>query len=355
MSLSSGRGGRKVLLVLFLFVAAAAVSLPIVGGAGSYSLSISDSPTTDSVDVPERTFTIEGSEYTVSEIGRTESGGSVPVVVSIPDGQEVEVHLRNHENQNQQVKVGVTNGETVTFSTDSLSPGTYFAAIYYDGQTRAIVPVIVEGYDVAANVPSQVPNGGDASVTVTVSPTASSGDPHLVQVVVGDASEAIRVNATESGDGYEATVPTDDLSTGTYAVYAVVRGETEMRNGRLMVLAVSDRHSLSVTEETPTPTSSYASGGEETGDATPTPTQTRTTPTLANSSTATPTATPSSPVTTTDGPTMTRTATAGSAEDNAITPGTEPSSPTSTRGQPGFGVSTAITAVIGLSALLRRS
>lgn len=369
LGLSSLVRSRLPVLALLLGVLLAGGAFT-VAGAGGYSLSVADSGNgIDAVDVPSRTVTIEGSEYTVSEVGRVDPGEAIAVRVGAPSGETVDVQLRRPDTSIDQSDSGVSDGETVSFSSDNLSPGTYYATVYTDGQTRTVVPVVVSGYDVAVtDAPDRVARGEPATVRASVSATASSGDPHRVEVVVGDDDRAVRVNASRSNGDYVAEVPTGDLPPGEYAAYAVVRGEEEARDGEKEIVGVSDRRTLTVADgdATPTPTgdggtgsgdgsSGDGSGGASDANRTATPTPAGPTPTAAGSTetTPTPSPTPSQADPSAPGATPTATPTDGS----ITTPAPEPTgtpTPARTGGQPGLGAVAGLAAVVAVGGLLRR-
>jgi cell division septation protein DedD len=202
-----------------------------------------------------------------------------------------------------------------------------------------------------------------------VDPDARS--PEVVQVVVGNDSESVQVNASRTGGlDYEATVDTDALSPGTYSVYGVVRGPQELKSGDLESLGVSDRQEVTVSStDTGGSSGGGSSGGGSSGGgggsmATETPTSTATpTPNstlnrTATSPTPTVTMTPT-PMTTTT-PTTTDTTASPSptpTDDEVVTPATtsaDEGSATETGGQPGLGVIAGTVALLAGALLLTR-
>jgi hypothetical protein len=206
------------------------------------------------VEIPARTLTVDGEDYTVGAVGRVVPGDTISVDVAAPENAEYSVYLYNREFQIEQTDRMSGSGRA-TFSTGSLSPGSYMAAVY-DGEILEVYPVVVEGYDVTVEAPSSA--DGEFDVTVDVADGALARTPPEVQVVMGDDERSVRVDASRVSDGeYRATVSPDGFEAGTYALYGVVRGENETDGGDRVLLAVSDRHEVEVASTataTPTPT-----------------------------------------------------------------------------------------------------
>lgn len=357
-------GSHQVLSVVSLVVCLLVASATFGVALPSYSMS-----TGNSIDVPQRTVTVEGDDYTVSNLGRTPQGEDVQVTVETGDSS-YDIYLYKVTSDGVQIEQSksASGTTTVRFPTDRLSPGSYFAAVY-DENILDIVPVVVTGYDMSASFPGSVERGETASVSVSVTRTARTRDPTRVEVVVGDSERSVRVNATQTSDGYTAEVPTDELPAGDYAAYAVALGENETQNGQKVAVGVSDRSTLSVTDPTPTPTEASSGGGGSTGGggggAADTPT---TSPTTTPANTATPNGTtttgtvtqtevttPSPTVTPTSSPDPTASATPSPTDDGVVTP----SSPTATQsptegGGPGFGLLAALCALAGVALLRQR-
>lgn len=364
-------------LLVLIVTLVAGTALTALGA--TYSISANQA-----VDIPERTITVEGDDYSVSSIGRVQQGTDITVSVSGPTDNPYDVYLYNSDIQIE--RTTSTSGSTdVTFETGALSPSTYLAAIYDDGEIQALVPVVVAGYDVTADVSSSVTTNDEITMTASVDETASSGDPPRVEFVVGDSTTELRTDATVEDGQYVASIDASQLGEGSYDAYVVVRGDEETKYGRDVILGVSDQHSVDVAEATPTPTPTQtddsssggggggggAGGGGGTGaTATPTPTSTATpTPTATPSTTPTPTTTATPTVSPTPTPTATSTPTDGSTTSptdtptptptptdvtTPSTPASETPTPTPTPGQPGFGLVSGVLAALGVVLLARR-
>jgi uncharacterized membrane protein YgcG len=357
--------------------------------SGTYDIDVAGS-----TDIPTREVTVSGSTYTVDAIAQQESEGSISISITA-ESDQYDIILKRADNTNIE-KIGDENdGSNIDYTIPDLGPSTYYIVINSDSKTQAIHPLVVKGYSVTASAAdNSVERGTSVDVTVDieqVDPDAAA--PHAVQAVIGNETDLVRVEATEqTGTTYEATVPTDELSSGSYALYGVVRGPNETSSEEKEALGVSDRHDVTIeSAATPTDTPTDApssgggsdsddgdsngggssgggsSGGSSGSDATPTATPTPTdnvtatptetaTPTLT--ATATPTATPTPTTTATPTVTATATATPTPTDDGVITPATPtedgPGTETTSDGQSGFGTVVAAVALLAGALLLTR-
>ena len=193
--------------------------------------------------------------------------------------------------------------------------------------------------------------------------------------VVGNETDDVRVNAIMNSDGsYEASVPTDELSPGSYALFATVRGPNEASSGEQEALGVSDRQDVTVeSTATPTPTATQSSntdtggssggggGSSGGGGGSMTTTTLRSTATPTPNSTLNGTATSQTPTpTTTPMPTTTDTTAPPSptpTDDDVVTPATTSADggpATETGGQSGFGAIVGTVALLAGALLLTR-
>lgn len=317
-----------------------------------------------SIDIPDRTVTYDGTEFTVTAVERADPGDTIEVSAYAVDDYPYRVHVRNRENEIVDSSNRYTANTTVEFDLSGYEAGTYVVGLHQDGRYRAIHPLVVRGYAVSLDAPGEASPGDSLEATVDAEHLRGNQS-DWVQVVVGNDSHAVRTNATRQGGSYEATVPLDSFSSGTYAAYAVVRGEEEAF-GEPELLGVSDRSTVEVTDDgatpthgdaTPTPTDDGTDGdpggsGPPAGDDTETPSTTPT-PTAGTGTAGTPTLTEpgagtTAATTTSEVLTPRPTTTPGS----ATTPG--PGSGSTGLFGPGFGVAAALVALAGVALLARR-
>jgi PGF-CTERM protein len=342
-----------------LLLALALVVAPITGLAAS-EYGITADP---SIDTPTETTTYEGKEYTVNSITPVTTDDTISVQTSVPDGASYEINFRGPENQliSSERKTGDAS-HTIEYY-GSGEAGTYAITIQDEGSTQTVQPVVIQGYDIAVSTPDTVEQGDSVTIEATVSERSIEKHSAFdrVEIVIGNENIELREQMSQADDGtYTATVSTNDLETKSYNVYAVVRGDEEVRK-RAEILGISDATSVEITTastETPADSNPGGSPGTDPSDGTATPSTTPTpTPTVTQTPSETepnvtatprvtesPTASPPEGTSTTT-PTMTDT-------DGVIEPSTATSTPTTDADGAGFGAIFAIVAL--LTALLAR-
>lgn len=223
---------RRVLaLVLLLAFVGAAAAQP-----APYDLA-----TTDEVDVPDRTVTIEGTDYEIDAVSEVQPGDALTVDVAVGSGEDYYIDLYNAEERSETWTQGTGDG-TQTFETDGLEPGTYALALEVDAKTRVVQPVVVSAYDLSLSAPGGAAPG--ELVTVTVGLDAALADGERVEVGVHGEGVERDLVASEAGDRrYEATVALDEP--GTYQLYAAIRGQGQAA-GYPVSTAISDGQTLSI-------------------------------------------------------------------------------------------------------------
>ncbi|WP_276248679.1 hypothetical protein [Haladaptatus sp. YSMS36] len=290
--------------------------LLVLGGSGgalattapTYEISVDGS-----VDTPPREVTFEGDEYTVPAVSKTAGDQTITARVTGPDDTIYRVYLYNKENQILDSKRAEASA-AFEFDLSGYDAGSYVLVVKQDGIFRAIHPVLVKGYDVSLDAPNKATTDSSVTVDVTVTPRGDMGDPHEVEVGIGNDQKTVIETATKRADGsYRATVSLSELSTGEHQVYAVVRG-TEKAFGSEELLGLSNTNTLDITRAKTT----TASGGG--GDEPPAATTATVTGTPKTTATATASASPTD-ASTTDGTTEPP-ATAGESttDESVITP-----------------------------------
>lgn len=330
-----------VLVIVCVIASAAAVA------QSGYAIS-----STESTSVPERTFDLQGESHTVDSRISVAPGAAVSVDVAAPD-EVYRVYLYNGDQQIVDRQRGDGDG-SFTFDLSGYEPGSYAITAHSreTDQHEAVMPVLVEGYDVTVDGPSSVSADESFDVTITMSEGAASGDPASVSAVLASDGDEHTVTAS-GGDGeYTASVAAEDLDAGEYNVYGVVQGTDEAFD-RDELLGLAEGSSLTVGEanETEGTDGGAADGGNGSdggaaGGATTPGTERPGGPSTATASMeGTATASP------TDG-----TATTG--EGGAITPGdSETTVPATEVNGPGFGglhLAVALGAILAVVLARRR-
>ena len=313
------------------------------------------------VDTPERTVDVDGEEHTVDATVVREPGDELVVEATVPDEDaEYNVDLRNSDNQVVQSIPMEGSGEA-ELAIDR-EPGSYVIVLRHDG-IRTILPLVIAGYDVELSMPTEVERGSTATATVEVEEGASSGDPHAVEVVVGDADELERFIAERTGDGqYEATIDGDALPAGEYLAYAVTKTDEEVDVGdEYEVVGVSGSHEVRFAAQDDSgaddgPGADDGSGADDgAADEDPTPTPTDDAQTTTPDGTPTPT---ESDAPGADDGAADATPTPESADDGVLTPREQtPSDDSETDTEaigaaPGTGI--VVATLVGLGIWIRR-
>lgn len=245
----------SLLLTAFLLIGVAGIAAP-TPQSRDYSITAPGE-----VDIPTRSLTVDGDSHTIRAIGQVSPGETVHLDVSAPESAEYSVYLYDRDLRIEQTTAMSGSGRA-SFSTDSLSPGSYLAAVY-DGGILEVYPVVVKGYDMTIDAPASASD--EVDVVVSITDGALTQTPSDVQVVLGDDQRSVRVTANPVTDGeYQATLPADGFESDTYALYGVVRGEEKTEGGERVILAVSDRHEVRI-EGPPTPTATPDSNGGDDG------------------------------------------------------------------------------------------
>lgn len=209
-----------------LFVLVCTVSVVLFGGGvsgSSFGLSVADS-----IETPEQTFSHDTiGTHTVNGVGVTTPGEPLSVSVTAPDDGTHFLDLYKGETRVDTVRIE-DGSETVSIATDGLDPGTYILRLQSDGNTEAVFPAVINGYDINADH-SETTSSDAVTVSTTVTPTASTGQPESVEAVVWNENNETRETLTRSsGESYEATLPLSEFDEDeSYSVYvAAVSGET---------------------------------------------------------------------------------------------------------------------------------
>lgn len=273
------------------------ISGGIVAAQSSYEVSVSDS-----TDVPDRTVTVDGEDFTISAIAQRTKGESIEATVNGPD-ENYDVNFYDSNEEVIQSRGGRSGTAEVTFSTDcsKCDPGTYFIAPY-DSTFKQVFPIVISGYDVALDIPNAAESGETITAEVTLTPTELQDAPDSVDIVIGNGQETIRTTADQDSEWeYSADISLDGLEAHEYRAHAAALGG-ETAGGEPEILAYSSPQTVQVSESSDGG-SSGGTGDGGTGNAPP-----------GDESTTTPTVT-QSPTPTTSG-----TATATDANDDTVTP-----------------------------------
>ncbi|MDS0300260.1 hypothetical protein NDI76_16050 [Halogeometricum sp. S1BR25-6] len=241
----SGRSRFAVLLLAFMLVVGTGATFVSAQTDGEYSVEAQNT-----IDIPDRTVTVEGTDYTVSSVGKVTAGETLEASVSGSESADVSVDL--YSGDRTIVNSDVVTDGSVSFSTENLRPGTYILAVYTDGSIVSIQPVVVAGYETTLNGPGEIPAGESGDVTVQLDDVADLGSPENVELVVTQDDEVVETVQMDSESTYEYSAEVgSSLESGEYRMYAVVHNETtvssdDVFSGDNDVVGVTDAQTLTV-------------------------------------------------------------------------------------------------------------
>lgn len=215
----------------------------------------------DSLDLPDRTVTLEGQQFSVPAVAQADPGEELQVEATAPPNASVEVNLITAE-KDVLASQRVTGPAALTFQTSSLDPGTYLLVLMHNGTPQAIHPVIVRGYTLRIESPTWARINTSINVTVEVTRTATPANLSRVELVFTGEGDTFRGTVPRiDQDTFRVRLPfPDHLSPGNYSLFAIAESERTLAFGRPVVLGVSGRQPLelrpsntSVTLSTVTP------------------------------------------------------------------------------------------------------
>ncbi len=231
---------------------------------------------TDSVDIPAQTVETEWGEATITEVGKEEAQNYLELSTDAPENESYAIRIVDSEQRN--LKSEFVSGGDVENRELFLdyTPGTYVVALTQDGGDTAVEvePFVVKGYTLDQSV-SDVTKGDTITVTIELTKINDrASDPQAVNVTLYDSGVTRVAEATKTdANSYRANFSTDELSTGSYDIYAGVEGENNVYNFPELI-GISDPISVTVeSTETSTPVSPPPSNPAPTPTPTPTPTQ----------------------------------------------------------------------------------
>lgn len=225
-----------VISALFIIPSAA------VGTDDPYTITIENGE----VDVPERTVSVAGQEFTVSSIAPITPGEEINYQISASEDEPYRVVLYSDE---KRIEAFNPKGDQPTFGTDNLDPGTYAMAVE-TGEIETIQPVVITSYETTLSVPSETDMGDAVSAEISIDEHTSVDRETVetVQVVIANGSINEAHTAEQTADGEYVADFDVEYTPGEYRVYAVVRGNGTVENGRADVIGMSEEQTLTITD-----------------------------------------------------------------------------------------------------------
>ncbi|SIS10624.1 hypothetical protein [Natronorubrum thiooxidans] len=208
---------------------------------------------TDAVETPETSIDIRGSEYAVDHIAVIEPGDSI--TVNVVSDSNYFLYLYNedghseygeyHSDSVRSLEIGTTDDE---LDTNNLTAGTYMLSLEPNSEREAVVPVVVQGYDLSLEYQQPATVDSELEITATVEPKDGLDRPDAVEVAIWDGDDVTELTLDHVGGvDYEKTVPASALGVGEYSVYGAIMGEDEVE-GYPTALAVAEGESIAIVE-----------------------------------------------------------------------------------------------------------
>lgn len=222
------------------------------------------------VGVSDRGIVVGYEHFGFDGVARLERGEELVVRATAPRSAIYGVDLYDSDRSPVALSDRLRGNDSTSFETDSLTPGSYAAVLVDEQEVKAVLPVVVEGYAVSAEVPETVGTGTELTVTAALERDPASPEATRVELVVTERESGYILTRREmarDGTAYAATVRLAEP--GEYDLYVNVRGGKSVR-GREAVLGFSDPHTVSVTG-TPSTTGLEVPDDADAGTDTATP------------------------------------------------------------------------------------
>ena len=237
-----GSAASLVAVLVLAMVLTVGVAGGVAAAGGGFGMFVSGG---QSVDVPPRTVSVDGTTFEVTRLVVVREGETVTASVTAPNDDVYSTNVYNSDEQLVDFSRGEGSGTHHFDAADLGGPGTYSLGVVQDGDVEAVQPLVVSGYDFDVAIPGELPTDEVVEVELTVMATSASGPPGGVELVLADEISETRIEATHvDGQTYVATVDADSFGTGEYGAYAVALD----RAGEENAVGVSHRHTVSFVE-----------------------------------------------------------------------------------------------------------
>lgn len=249
---------EKKLLFALICVFAVLTSVGVVA-ADEYGVT-SD----QTIDVVDRTVQQGGSTFEITAVSQVDPSEQLEVSVDAPAETDFRMYLYD---ENQTIRRGYEGTGPTEFTIPvadhgASTAGTYAFVVQSDGVNEAAHPLVVRGYTVTSTPPRSATRGTE--ITIDGEFTQVRGETfEQIDVVVAaaDTDEQIVTEARVDGETFTADVSSAELDTGSYDVYAVVRGPDTVLDER-EILGLSTPQTLEI--EQAESNNGGGSGGSET-------------------------------------------------------------------------------------------
>lgn len=239
---------RFILAVVIIFTVSSGMVFSAVAQTG-FEITLDQN-----IDTPNRIIEFEGDAYRISAIGTYEQGTILTTTISGPSTQPYRILIYNKNREIVDSDTGNGNG-AYEFSLDEYLPGSYMIALMSDGSIKEVYPFVIKAYELTLDAPESAQVGEGVEITVGAIKKSQGKTLTDVQIALLNDSEEIREPATETSNGvYTGSISLNDLSPGTYRIYATAHGP-ESAFGTKELIGISDVGTIRVIEPSATSTS----------------------------------------------------------------------------------------------------
>ena len=235
--------GRVFLAVVLLLIGAGST---VARTSDAYSIS-----SADTVNIPDSEVTVDGNSYPVTEIILKQTRSPISVSIDAPSDSSYDLYLYNHDRQVVAMK-DMSGSGIAEFASDQLESGSYVLGIYgSDGTFKAVIPVVIAGYEVSVDAPSSVEHGSSFTVTADLTQQRDSPSPSKVEVVLSQDEKVVSTIPTTQASSSKYTATVEGRESGSYTVHVNVRG-TEEAQGEKQIIGASQTSTVTVSTITTT-------------------------------------------------------------------------------------------------------
>lgn len=221
----------------------------LVGTAGSVGAGNGfDISTDNDVPVPTRTISPSGQTFNITAIAQAEMNESLTVTVTAPSNAFTNLYLYN----SNQAIVASDNGDgtnTYKFKIDEsagFTPGTYAFIAQHNFTRQAILPLVIEQYDIAVSAPKTAEVGSDVTIRTE---TGIEDSVNTAEVIFADERSIRTAATTVSSTGrHSGVIDTTGLSSGEYQAYVIIRGN-ETVLGQQEILSIGGPTTIQLTHD----------------------------------------------------------------------------------------------------------
>lgn len=233
---------EKKLLFALICVFAVLTSVGVVA-ADEYGVT-SD----QTIDVVDRTVQQGGSTFEITAVSQVDPSEQLEVSVDAPAETDFRMYLYD---ENQTIRRGYEGTGPTEFTIPvadhgASTAGTYAFVVQSDGVNEAAHPLVVRGYTVTTTPPKSVTRKTEITIDGEFTQVRGEAFEHIdVVVAAADTDEQIVTEARVDGETFTADVSSAELDTGSYDVYAVVRGPDTVLDER-EILGLSTPQTLEI-------------------------------------------------------------------------------------------------------------